>query len=429
MELCRTAAEEGYQLANSEYYKIESILSEESQKIADANAKQDKISRIKNIDFMEKQNADLNKLQKHISNIHSDINALRQRQKDFSIIVYGRTMAGKSTLMEILTHGNGASIGKGAQRTTLDVRSYYWNGLKITDVPGICAFGGAEDERLAMEAAKSADLILFLITNDAPQADGANCLAQLKSLGKPILGVINVKKALNFDKRALALRDLQRALNNTEDIDTIIKQFKAFDKRHNQDWNDIKFVSTHLRAAYHAHPFRNDDAEIYAASNFSEVENFIVEKVRADGRFLRVKTFIDSVAVPMSNIIMKIFEHSGNALITSDSWFEKRDVLSKWTEKFLERAQAKLDGLYDELAENLKSEIYSFATTHYEDEKVGAHWKMQLERLNYPARYQNLLKELSNECERKCRELSDELTRQIKYTKKKAMTFIPADRT
>lgn len=65
--------------------------------------------------------------------------------KDFSIVVYGRTEAGKSTLMEILTCGNGDSIGKGGQRTTLDVRDYYWQGLKITDVPGISAFGGKKE--------------------------------------------------------------------------------------------------------------------------------------------------------------------------------------------------------------------------------------------------------------------------------------------
>lgn len=85
----------------------------------------------------------------------------------FSITLFGRTMAGKSTLMEILTEGNGETIGKGAQRTTRDVRKYTWNELEITDVPGIGAFEGEDDEQLAFEAAKTADLILFLITDDA----------------------------------------------------------------------------------------------------------------------------------------------------------------------------------------------------------------------------------------------------------------------
>ena len=98
----------------------------------------------------------------------------RRGMDDFSIALFGRTIAGKSTLMEILTDGDGASIGKGAQRTTRDVRSYHWRGLKVTDVPGISAFEGAEDERSAFDAAKNADLVLFLITDDAPQPPKLN---------------------------------------------------------------------------------------------------------------------------------------------------------------------------------------------------------------------------------------------------------------
>ncbi len=39
--------------------------------------------------------------------------------------------------MEFLRHGDGSSVGKGAPRTTRDVRTYPWHGLDITDVPGI----------------------------------------------------------------------------------------------------------------------------------------------------------------------------------------------------------------------------------------------------------------------------------------------------
>ena len=46
----------------------------------------------------------------------------KQKLSNFSITLFGRTMAGKSTLMEILTNGDGKSIGLGAQRTTRDIR-------------------------------------------------------------------------------------------------------------------------------------------------------------------------------------------------------------------------------------------------------------------------------------------------------------------
>ena len=91
----------------------------------------------------------------------------RQRMGTFNITLFGQTMSWKSTLMEILANGEGKSIGRGAQRTTQDVREYHWNGMKVTGVPGVAAFGGNVDEDVAYGAANQADLILFLITSVA----------------------------------------------------------------------------------------------------------------------------------------------------------------------------------------------------------------------------------------------------------------------
>ncbi len=193
MQQCRQYAEDGYKLAIRQYKEIANALTDEVRKLERAEHEQNRMYRIKNAELIERQKRDLKKLAAYVKKIRDDIEILHERQKDFTVVVYGRTMAGKSTLMEILTHGNGDSIGRGAQRTTRDVRSYFWRGLKIFDVPGICSFDGAEDDKLAFETTKSADLILFILTNDAPQADEAAALAQLKNLGKPVLGIVNVK--------------------------------------------------------------------------------------------------------------------------------------------------------------------------------------------------------------------------------------------
>ena len=65
-------------------------------------------------------------------------NSLSSKSKmssKFNITLFGKTKAGKSTLMEILTHGDGSHMGKGGQRTTRDVRSYEWKGMTVNDVP------------------------------------------------------------------------------------------------------------------------------------------------------------------------------------------------------------------------------------------------------------------------------------------------------
>ena len=409
---CRESAEEGFRLASDNYNEIKDTLVEAGRSLSKTDAEQSQVSRIKNTELVETQQKELERLVERVKLIRDDIKSLRERSKDFSIVVYGRTMAGKSTLMEILTHGNGNSIGKGSQRTTRDVRDYYWNGLKITDVPGICAFEGAEDERLALEAAKSADLILFLLTSDAPQPDEAACLAQLKSFGKPVLGVINVKMQFNINDE-LDIEDLQEKLADTSSVEATLNQFKQFAAGHNQDWSGIKFVATHLLSAYQS---QDKNPTVFEISRFTEVEDFILDKVRKDGRFLRIKTFGDSVSVPMGNLILKIYEHSGNALLESDIWLDKRRQMIEWRKGFLERSQKKLDAIYEELSKTLENEIYNFANYHYEDQKINETWPARFKSLGFDTRYRNLLQEFAGECERKRKELSDELTQELSFT-------------
>lgn len=146
-----------------------------------------------NADVLARQKRELARFSHEAYQLKKDLERLHETQKEFTVLVFGRTMVGKSTLMEILTHGEGKSIGNGTQRTTRDVRDYHWNGLKVIDVPGIASFDGKEDDDLALSAAKSADLIMFLISDDGVQAEEAKHLANLLAIGKPVLGLINPK--------------------------------------------------------------------------------------------------------------------------------------------------------------------------------------------------------------------------------------------
>ena len=415
LQVCREYAERGYTLAKEKYVEMQQTLEDERQKLLAADKEQSQMNRLQNTKLIEEQKQGWERLANRISKINEDIEMLHERQKDFSIIIYGRTMAGKSTLMEILTHGNGASIGKGAQRTTLDVRDYYWNGLRITDVPGVCSFGGAEDDRLAFEAARSADLILFLLTDDAPQAGEAECLAQLRSLGKPVLGIINVKMAFDMNRRDLSLKKLRRLLEDTERIETICQQFKSFAKNYEQDWQDIEFVSTHLNAAFVAQPERGNDEDVFAASNFAQVERFILDKVRTDGKFLRIKNFVDIAAVPICQIVKELYAHAGNSLIGSKVWASKAEELMAWRETFIERIQKRSDEFAEHINKIIENEMEKFVDENYENKKAGEDWEKKVNSLNLPQKFNAFLQEVADECDKKRKELSDELTQELKY--------------
>lgn len=423
LQRCVQAAEEGYQLAQENYQEFHKSLQEEQQKIREAHQKREHADRMgdKEADkLFAQQMKDIEKLQQTDAEVLRNIQVLRQQQREFSILVFGRTMAGKSTMMEILTHGNGASMGKGAQRTTRDVRSYHWKGLKITDVPGICAFEGEADEKLAMEAAKSADMILFMLTDDAPQKDEAEKLAELRQYGKPILGVMNVKMAVNLGQnRKLLLRNLQKRIADTAKIENIREQFCEYAKDFGQDWSQIPFVHAHLLAAFFAQSkcSGTEATELYNASNFAVVEQFILDAVRNNGRFWRSKTFNNCVAVPVYNTMNQFFIHSEENLQQAWIFFNKREELHDWGENFWEDGNKIIDQEADQLGDWIfKQKLSEFVDDHYEDEDAGEKWKDFLENAGIEEAIQELLEDLQEECQDKLREMSDELQQEFRFS-------------
>lgn len=415
---CSSYANEGYKRAKESCDKVRLALLNEEQALFKVEDQQNQMRRLENTYILDQQKDAIREFSHKLDKIENDLKRLHENNKDFSIVVFGRTMAGKSTLMEILTHGNGASIGNGSQRTTRDVRDYEWQGLKITDVPGIASFGdeGREDDRLAIDAAKAADLIIFLITDDAPQQEEAQRLAELLNLGKPVLGVVNVKATLNLNKRALGIRTIQRKLADTERLQSIQDQFKAYARDFNQDWQNIEFVYTHLRAAFLSNFENNTDEELFALSNFSQVEEHILNKVHQDGCFLRIKTFIDNAVIPMQKQMELLLEHSSESTTTALTYRYKWHELDDWLNSFKEKVQQKQNAFGKNFKNYIDHEIWDFAEYHYDDEQAGDSWNAKVEKMNLEQRCTDFLMPIANEAERKRRESTDDLKTEINFS-------------
>jgi hypothetical protein len=343
--------------------------------------------------------------------------ALEERQKrlgSFSITLFGRTMAGKSTLMEILTHGEGRSIGTGTQRTTRDVRGYTWNGLEVTDVPGVAAFEGAEDEELAFKAASQADLVLFLITDDAPQPVEAECLARVLRLGKPVLGICNVKVAVDDeDDLLLFLRNPDRPFDRTR-LDQLLAQFQAFADQH-VPGKRVPFLFTHLRARFLAD--RPQHAKIrdrlLAASRFEGIEARIVREVVGRGRFLRVKSFVDCAVAPMMDLTDVLLEFAAQNSSSGRVMNEKRRQFREWSQQFRTDGQARINTLVSKVMDSLRDEVPSFAEDHYEDRSAGESWKRVVESTGVDRKVEKLQKDLLEECKKALSEVARELKSEL----------------
>ncbi|OEF96166.1 GTPase [Desulfuribacillus alkaliarsenatis] len=417
LQECRTAAREGYRIAKDNLQETAKAIQEVSSTLSSSLKSLDNGS-VRTpgvVDQLKSQLvgvvSELELLQK------SSVQNLNERKKNldhFSITLFGRTMAGKSTLMEILTRGDGKTIGTGSQRTTRDVRSYSWNGLEVTDVPGVAAFEGSEDEELAFKAATKADLVLFLITDDAPQPAEAECLARVRRLGKPVLGICNVKVGLDDEADlTLFLRNPAKPFDRIR-IGQILSQFNHLTDKYIPG-KRVPFVVAHLRAQYLAQQkdYEKYRDQLIKASRFSGIENRIIKEVTGRGTFLRVKSFIDGAVTPMMELSELLLEFSEQNSSSGRVLIGKRRQFKDWSDNFKKQGAERLNTQISKLMDTLRSEVPAFAEDNYDSNSAQERWNRIIESIGIKIKIEKLQKVLLDDCKKALSEIARELKSEL----------------
>ena len=412
LDQCRQAAREGYRVARESVDQTAIAIQNVSRQLQD---------RIRGIEHGSAQTGDVlaqlqNQRRKAMAELHhlqqSSQAALEERRKgldEFSIALFGRTIVGKSTLMEILTDGCGASIGQGGQRTTQDVRSYAWKGLRVTDVPGVAAFEGNEDEELAFQAADMADLVIFLITDDAPQSAEAECLAKVKRLGKPVLGICNVKVALeDEDDLNLFLRSPNECFDMNR-LESLVRQFHELVDDY-MSGPRIRFVYTHLLSRFMARQdsYAMRSTSLERASRFKNVENCIIKEVVGRGKFLRVKSFIDGSAVPMLKLSDTLLEFSAQNSSSGRVFVEKKRQAISFSKQFRDGGLDRINLFVTKSMDALRNEIPLFAEDNFDRHDAGERWSSIVARHDIQRGARKLLEQLQDECRAALSEIARE---------------------
>ena len=299
-----------------------------------------------------------------------DLQNLRETLSKFSVTLFGRTMAGKSTLMEILT-----------------------------------------------EAAKTADLILFLITDDAPQVAEAECFSRIVNLGKPIICIMNVKASIAEDKSLkLALRDVNKRFD-MDRLDKIRNQFLMFSEQFGQTWSHIPFVYIHLKSAYAA--LKTEDPEksrsFHEVSRIDYLKRRIVEQVRTKGEFYRIKTFIDIISNPILESMENFLEQSQINSVQGRTILAKKRQLGDWKNVFYRDGKAQIKSLIVKIKSELNGEIATFAEDHFDDKNADKAWNKLLKARKVEVRCQELLEDLETKSNDKLKEISREITNELKF--------------
>jgi len=359
--------------------------------------------------------------------IREELNTLTRRKSDFSLVLFGRTMTGKSTLMEILTNGEGTSIGTGEQRTTRDVRSYYWNGLEVVDVPGICAADGGDDEGVALDAVKHADLVLFLISDDAPMPIEARFLNLVRTQGKPVIGILNVKLAIDQENGELDInkidrRDIEYFLQELQSVMTedhckhIESQFNEFLQKDATGAN-VYFIPVHLLAGFAAKKLKDAPLaeRLFQGSNFARLEDYVLKIIQAHGREYRLKCFLDTVIRPLQDFAGELFHQSLLSGRSGRIVLQKKRDLENWKEEYETTCKAEIESFIASNQSKIQKKIPEFAEQYCEDSSAGAAWNKTIKGYELEKEIRLVCQKMLDDLRKKLESLNNELQFEVNF--------------
>ena len=353
-----------------------------------------------------------NAFQDAIEKNKMDVEYKRNHLNKFNVTLFGKTKAGKSTLMEILTQGDGSSIGKGAQRTTRDVRSYDWNGLRVTDVPGIEAFKGDEDDTAAENAAIYADLILFMITAGQPESKEAEWLVKLKRKDKPILCICNYKSSLAGEQRLQRFLTHREKIKEEMKVDELIAQFNEFVAKDLPN-EKIRVIVTHLMAKYlsmHLNPPDEEKSKLLSQmSNFMEVENALIKEITSNGIFYRTKCFLSIIDNPLYEQMRQLLDFSAMTLYQYKVITDKINQFDSWAREFNKSDFKDLQNNICNIFYKAKNTVAGFVEDYLEHDDLDDLWKEHLKKLKIEDEIKNTVKRYYTKAEQYAQTLFKDL--------------------
>lgn len=230
------------------------------------------------------------------------------------VALFGKTRAGKSTLMEALTEGDGRAIGVGRQHTTVQIKSYAWPRnrplLEIVDTPGIEGFQGDQLAAMAEEFIEQADHIFFLMSDDAVTTGELERFGHIHTLGKTVTVILNVK-----EKDLDLLLDTSELVFDPERLGGHRRRIANYIREH-FDIEEPEIILVHARAAWEA--TQQESAEqarrLRDASRIGDVERrierFLVEEALG-ARLRSPRDLLLSFLVTTKEALLPFLESSG----------------------------------------------------------------------------------------------------------------------
>jgi hypothetical protein len=233
------------------------------------------------------------------------------------VVLMGRTMAGKSSLLSALSRSHFDRIGDGSQRFSRDVfaaTSRTSGRIEVVDTPGVGALDGAEDFDLAFSAAHGADLILWVASSDSIQEETARALRLLGVIGKPIIVVLNCLQSLNGVGRLNLLRFPERVFGQREGLVDELRRHMAA-----AAVEPLDVVYMHALAATEALVHGGEiDAELHEASRIDELTDALNREYATHSESRRALRVVDGQRRQVDSLMLSLAQGSATRRAQAD---------------------------------------------------------------------------------------------------------------
>ena len=191
--------------------------------------------------------------------------ATRRTMGTFNIAFFGRTGAGKSTLMSALGRLDGSRVSPGDSDWTTEVGAIDWNGCRLYDTPGTGGWGRTRQrsvlEEEARKAVETADVVLLCFDSQSQQqAEFEKVAAWVQEYGKPAIAILNFRNDRWRHPRRTQDHESRRALSTTlrQHVENINAELGRI------GLPEIPIVAVHSKRALVARatrPFKGPDAK------------------------------------------------------------------------------------------------------------------------------------------------------------------------
>ncbi|HEY9830616.1 MAG TPA: GTPase [Stenomitos sp.] len=344
-----------------------------------------------------------------IEELVTSLEIKRKHLEDFTIALFGRTKAGKSTIREALTRGDGGTIGKGAQRTTRDIHEYRWQGLRLLDTPGIEAYQGEEDTAKVNEVIDQCDMILFLASDDSVQPGEFSMMAQLKRINKYFAVILNVKNNLEnpqrlkrFLQRPEKIFAPQRVAEHENHIRTHVKEYLAID--------NVEIICIQAMAAFLSTQagYTDYSIQLWNLSRIEEVYYLIAEDIKNNGQQRRVSTLFDGNIKFIVNIESQLITTQKFLHKQSDLMRSKKQEVENLIKDFLKEGKSKIEYKSKSIYSPIKEWIPYFIDNYCEKNEASIQWKHKLKTKEIEKQMKNLMDELLLDLQEQLKEFSQQ---------------------